>query len=140
MPNFTREILLPEHNSSMLLFINDENVNNSLVRLMLEDTTVNQYCTEKSYYQYNNSWLLGKLTDYIWLLEDTGEYDLNHDHTCKIYYIDPLSNEEVILYNVTRVQEYAEECDRLYLQYRKNAGGKGRESGETVNPVLLSIL
>jgi len=117
MPNFTKEILLPEHNSSMLLFINDDKVNNGRVKLLIEDTTESQYCTETSNYQYNNSWLLGKLNNYIWLLEDVGQYDLNHEHTCKIYYIDYSTYEEVVLFNVTRVYEYGEECDRLYLQH-----------------------
>ena len=112
-----KEIILPEHNSSRLLFISNNYINTGDVELNIEDTTDSEYCTEKSSIQYDNNWLLGKLNNYIWLLEDTGQYDLNHEHTANIYYNDPSTNEKVIIYTVRRVMEYGEECDRLYLQY-----------------------
>ena len=116
MPNI-KEIILPEHNSSRILFINNSCLNNGDVNLEIRDTTDDEHCTETSDYAYNNSWLLGKLNNYMWLLEDVGEYDLNHEHKADIYYIDPNTNQEVVLYHIRRVMEYGEECDRLYMQY-----------------------
>lgn len=115
-----KEIILPEHNSSRLLFVNIPECNNGTIDLNIEDTTDSEYCTETQKYQYNNSWLLGKLNNYIWLVEDVGQYDLNHEHTANIYYTDPNTNEKVVVYTIRRVMEYGEECDRLYMQ---NSGG-----------------
>lgn len=107
-------IYLLEHNSSRLLFF-DSNVETTL---NIESTTTDPYCTEKNDYQYQymNDWLLGKLNDKIYMVEDVGIYDSNHEHTAKIYNLDG-DNQENIIWNVTRQMEYSEESDRLYCEH-----------------------
>lgn len=110
------EIILPEHNSSRLLFINDGILNSSQAELIIEDTTTDANCDCDGDIVFSNKWLLGRLNSNIWLLEDCGVYDSNHEHTAKIYYINPDTNQEVFICNVRRVMEYGLECDRLYCQ------------------------
>lgn len=106
-------IYLLEHNSSRLLFYSSS----TDVELKIEDTTSSQYCTEMDGYIYPNNWLLGKLSDHIYYIEDVGIYDSNHEHTAKVYYNDPVTNEETIVWSVTRLMEYGEECDRMYCEH-----------------------
>ena len=118
----TANIKLLEHNSSRLLFYSvDAMPNANEFKLTIEDitstTSDSTYCTEMDNHIYTNNWLLGKLNNKIWYIEDVGVYDSNHEHTAKVYYIDETTNEENIVWNVKRIMEYGEECDRLYCEH-----------------------
>ena len=104
-----KQIILPEHNSSRLIFIDNNNVN-----LLVDNTTRVSEC---DCYYGTSRMQIGKLNDYIWIIEDVGEYDTNHQHSADLYYIDPNTNERKVLYNVTRIFEYNSECDRAYVQH-----------------------
>lgn len=109
-------IKFPEHNSSRLIFVNPNSLNNiNDYKLYVEDITNDQNCSIEC---SGNSvkWLLGKLNENVWLLEDTGIYDSNHEHTGDIYYIDN-NDQKQIVYNITRVMEYSQECDRMYTEH-----------------------
>ena len=101
-----QRIKLPEHYSSRLLFVDDKNIPDpSNFKLEIEDTTSGQTGhDEMDNSEYPNNFLLGKLTNNIWYLEDSGIYDSNHEHTAEIYN----ENDGVrnTLYNVTRIMEY----------------------------------
>ena len=133
-----QQIILPEHNSSRLLFVNESKLCDNAVDipLLIRDTTSDSHHTSECNYDYKTPWLLGKLTPHVYYLEDTGMYDLNHEHTAEIYYIDPSTEQEVIMYNVTRVMEYGQECDRMYCEH---SGGMkvmfidSNESDKTAN-------
>lgn len=104
-------IHLLEHNSSRLLFFSS----NVETELKIESTTSDPYCTEHDEYQYMNDWLLGRLNNKIYMVEDVGIYDSNHEHTAKIYHM--VDGVENITWNLTRQMEYSEECDRLYCEH-----------------------
>jgi len=105
-------IKLPEHNSSRLLFIDNQDPN---FELDLEE--LEQDSSEKDKCNCDNpKFLLGKLNNYIWLLEDSGTYDTNHIHQANINHTDQYGNTETF-FNVTRIMEYSEECDRLYTAH-----------------------
>lgn len=109
-------IKFPEHNSSRLIFVNPNSFNNvNDYKLYVEDITDDSNCNIEC---VGNSvkWLLGKLNDNIWLLEDTGVYDSNHEHVGDVYYIDN-NDQKQIIYNITRVMEYGQECDRMYTEH-----------------------
>jgi len=105
-------IKLFEHNSSRLLFIDNQNTNLSLNLNELEqDSSETDKCNCD-----DPKFLLGKLNNYIWLLEDSGIYDTNHTHQANINQIDQYNNSET-LFNVDRIMEWSEECDRLYTSH-----------------------
>lgn len=111
-----QRIKLPEHYSSRLLFVDDKNISDPTnFKLYVRDTTSDVNCTEMNSTEYPNNFLLGKLTNNIWYIEDSGIYDSNHEHTAEIYTTD--NNIETKLYDVTRIMEYAGECDRLYMEH-----------------------
>ena len=111
-----QRIKLPEHYSSRLLFVDDKNISDPTnFKLYVRDTTSDVNCTEMNSTEYPNNFLLGKLTNNIWYIEDSGIYDSNHEHTAEIYTID--NNVETKLYDVTRIMEYGGECDRLYMEH-----------------------
>lgn len=112
-----KNIKLFEHNSSRLLFISTKNRPNIPVELNIVDTTNDVHCTEMTNINgnYPNNWLLGKLTDNIWLIEDCGIYDSNHTHTADIYQLN--NGEQDKIFAVTRMMEYGGECDRLYTEH-----------------------
>lgn len=110
-------IRLPEHNSSRLIFV-PSNItgNNPDFKLYIEDTTTDSNCSCSGDSEYPSNWLLGKLNNYCWYLEDCGIYDSNHYHTANIYYYDN-SNVKQNYITVTRSMEYGEESDRLYCEH-----------------------
>jgi len=105
-------IILPEHNSSRLLFIDNQDPN---FNLQIED--LEQDSSEKDKCNCSNpKFLLGQLNDYIWLLEDSGTYDTNHTHQAKLNYTDQNNNTETF-FNVNRIMELSAESDRLYTAH-----------------------
>ena len=107
-------IRLPEHNSSRLIFVPSSITgNNPDFKLYIEDTTTDSNCSCSGDSEYPSNWLLGKLNNYCWYLEDCGIYDSNHYHTANIYYYDN-SNVKQNYITVTRSMEYGEESDRLF--------------------------
>lgn len=105
-------IILPEHNSSRLLFIDNQDSN---FKLTIENLT--QDSSEKDKCNCSDpKFLLGRLNNYIWLLEDSGTYDTNHTHQANLNYTDQNNNTETF-FNVKRIMEYSEECDRMYTAH-----------------------
>ena len=108
----TTNIILPEHNSSRLLFIDNQDPNFNLQIADLEqDSSEKDKCNCS-----DPKFLLGQLNNYIWLLEDSSEYDTNHTHKAKLNYTDQYNNSETF-FDVKRIVEYGEECDRLYTSH-----------------------
>jgi len=108
----TTSIKLFEHNSSRLLFVDNQEPDFKLDLVELE-----QDSEEKDKCNCDDpKFLLGKLNNYIWLLEDSSTYDTNHTHQANINHTDQLNNTET-LFNVNRIMEYSEECDRLYTAH-----------------------
>ena len=105
----SKNIKLPEHNSSRLLFVDNDDAELVLNELEQVSSDIEKdRCTEGGC-----KFLLGKLSDHTWILEDCGIYDSNHTHRAEI--INTTSNE--VAYNVTRIMEYSQECDRLYTEH-----------------------
>ena len=105
-------IKLPEHNSSRLLFIdtNDPDFKLDLEELSQDpDEKDRCNCTSPKF-------LLGKLNQYIWLIEDSGKYDSNHTHQATLSNTDILNNTED-MFSVNRIMEYSQECDRMYANH-----------------------
>lgn len=108
----TKNIKLFEHNSSRLLFVDNQE---SDFKLDLEELEQDSSETDKCNCD-SPKFLLGKLNNYIWLLEDSGIYDSNHTHQANINHTDINDNTET-LYNVTRIMEISAECDRIYTAH-----------------------
>ena len=108
----TTNIKLFEHNSSRLLFVDNIDPN---FELKLEE--LEQDSSEKDKCNCNKpKFLLGKLTNSVWLLEDSGAYDSNHTHQANINYTDQSDNTETF-FNVDRLMEYSAESDHLYTSH-----------------------
>ena len=108
----TTNIKLFEHNSSRLLFVDNIDPN---FELKLEE--LEQDSSEKDKCQCDEpKFLLGKLTNSVWLLEDSGMYDSNHTHQANINHTDQSDNTETF-FNVNRLMEYGAESDRLYTSH-----------------------
>ena len=76
-------IILPEHNSSRLLFIDNQDPNfNLTIENLEQDSSEKDKCNCS-----DPKFLLGQLNDYIWLLEDSGTYDTNHTHQANLNYL-----------------------------------------------------
>ena len=105
-------IILPEHNSSRLLFIDNQlpDFNLNLVELE-QDSSEKDTCT------CDPKFLLGKLNEYVWILEDSGKYDSNHTHQAELRYNNSLTNTTEVMFTVNRIMEYSQECDRLYANH-----------------------
>ena len=119
-----QRIKLPEHYSSRLLFLQtktmedvDEDCNIDDFNLQIRDTTNDVNCTESDNSEYPSKFLLGKLTNHVWYLEDSGIYDSNHEHTAIAYHISECNGTEKTVYQITRIMEYGDECDRLYMEH-----------------------
>ena len=80
----TKNIKLFEHNSSRLLFVDHQE---SDFKLDLEELEQDSSETDKCNCD-SPKFLLGKLNNYIWLLEDSGIYDSNHTHQANINHTD----------------------------------------------------
>ena len=105
-------IKLFEHNSSRLLFVNNQDPNFKLDIVELDqDPSENDKCNCD-----NPKFLLGKLNNYIWLLEDSGDYDTNHTHQANINHMDQYNNTET-LFNVDRIMEWNQDSDRIYTAH-----------------------
>lgn len=108
----TTNIKLFEHNSSRLLFVDNQEPDFNLSLNELEqDSSEKDKCNCDS-----PKFLLGKLNNYIWLLEDSGTYDTNHTHQANINHTNQLENTETF-FNINRLMEYSGECDRLYTAH-----------------------
>lgn len=112
----TTSIKLPEHNSSRLLFVdtNDPDFTLDITEIAQDLNGENQ--GESSCSCATPKFLLGKLNQYIWIIEDSGDYDTNHRHRAELSNTDQLNNTEV-MFNVSRLMEYGSECDRLYTNH-----------------------
>ena len=106
------QIILPEHNSSRLLFID-----NQLPDFNLEVVDLEQNSSEKDHCNCSSKFLLGKLNDYVWILEDSGKYDSNHTHQAELKYNNSLTNTTEVMFTINRIMEYSQECDRLYTRH-----------------------
>ena len=105
-------IKLFEHNSSRLLFVNNQDPNFKLDIVELDqDPSENDKCNCD-----DPKFLLGKLNNYIWLLEDSGDYDTNHTHQANINHTDQYNNTET-LFNVDRIMEWSQDSDRIYTAH-----------------------
>ena len=108
----TSNIILPEHNSSRLLFIDNQDPNFNLqIENLEQDSSEKDKCNCS-----DPKFLLGQLNNYIWLLEDSSEYDTNHTHKAKLNYTNQYNNSETF-FDVKRIMEYSQECDRLYTSH-----------------------